>query len=413
MSLGLTVALETAKDMRIGIFTLFRSTSPGTFFQARATVDVLQTLLPESQIELLDLQFVAIQPSLWWLKLGRRNLWKLPQAWRAYRAHRSNAAAIEDLPRSSYHVVQDYAKAMSLIQGFDYDALVVGSDEVLRLHPAWPIRDHYPPPSWLSPALSMPRYMLASSAGTTRWDDLSSTQQDLISASAQGFRWLGARDRMTVSLLKSACGSGKASLEQVPDPTFAFDIERWDARRAHLPIGRRSRRPLVGFWLTDYPWVRDLLDRFRRDGFQPVALDGEPGNFPSFGPYLSVKNFPRMFRQFDLVITSSLHYTIFSLRNGDVANWSAADYNHAVAHDMLCNSRAASLCACTRISGTAVVSHKVPFCGGPRVNSCFDTCPAASINAPWLSTFKPSPRSSTVASCPRNRLRTSGCSNLR
>jgi len=68
--------------------------------------------------------------------------------------------------------------------------------------------------------------------------------------------------------------------------------------------------------LPDKPWVENLLEYFKRDGYLTASLAFRSQGSYWLGPVLALEDFPSVFRYFDLVITGSFHESIFSLRNG-------------------------------------------------------------------------------------------------
>lgn len=291
--------------MRIGLLTYYRSDVPGQFFQALATLNILEKRYPGAHIEI-----VAIQHEKRGWRPSRRPNRFLPgikrhlefiQARRKWFSPKVKGPLAKEIPSSDL---------FSRLRGSPYDLLVVGSDTTLK------IDHHYKetlPAYWLPPDIPGIKIMLSSSAEYTAVGDLSSHQRELLKASAGGFQFLGVRDKMTESLIRELAPDVASRLTKMPDPTFTFPISPRPSRTLER-LRAKHQKKICLLNASETLFTRDLVLRLSRD-FTIVAnfcdeFDSVARLAP--GPFEWID----LIAAADLVLTGSFHESIFAMKFG-------------------------------------------------------------------------------------------------
>lgn len=216
-------------------------------------------------------------------------------------------------------ITNNHKKAIRKIEALDYDILVVGSDEVWKIRPdsSWTRqllapRRPFPSPYFLDPLLSATKVSYAASANTTQFNELSKNQIADIIKHLSEFDYISVRDSYTEQSLSEL---GIEPIYRVPDPTILTKIPSIDATNILVKNGIDPNRPLLGIHTSHTPLFERVADRYRSRGFQVVSPTQSPYADINLKSKVNPFEYYSLYDHFDMVVTSSLHSTIFSLKN--------------------------------------------------------------------------------------------------
>ncbi|WP_224448740.1 polysaccharide pyruvyl transferase family protein [Haloprofundus salilacus] len=225
------------------------------------------------------------------------------------------------LPTSTKSLVtDDHKQAVAWIEEQNYDVLVTGSDEVWkvisegsggafsRFFPNRPFPNLY----LLDPEISATKVAYAASANKTDLDRLESETKNTLQAHISAYDFVSVRDRHTERLVNSL---GIEDVHRVPDPTLLIDLPKGDAATILTENGIDLDKPILGIHSHEMSPFDSICEHYRERGYQIVA--------PATSPYADLElvgkvdpfEYFAMYEHFDMVVTTSLHSTIFSLKN--------------------------------------------------------------------------------------------------
>ncbi len=310
--------------MKIGILTLHAGINEGAMLQAWSLVENLRNALPGAEVEIVDHRYLTKQ---------RKTYGAMP---RTDRTEALEAFLEERLPLSSRRfVTDDHRETLEYINQ-SYDALVVGSDEVWKLHYRRrfgglitvqdnPWQPPFPNVYWPDQSVKICKVSYAASVGNMDWLRIPRRHASHIREILDGFSLLGVRDRRARDFLRWLYPEGPDRAEWVPDPTFSVDllglVDR-DRLKAKLEaFGVDFSRPRLGIVLWDRRWKRLLargVQLFRDEGYQVVgmSMENQMADVELFSRGLSPLEWLATFGCFDRCLLQRMHPVIACLLNG-------------------------------------------------------------------------------------------------
>lgn len=299
--------------MKIGLITIYHVPNYGSVFQAYATQRVFENLGVECAV--INYKY----PNEWHFRHGA----KKPTTWRTiYRKifPTRKVASLNKFKSSYFHFTRSFASLEDLSSNSwsDFDALVVGSDQV------WNYRFvHGDSTFMLSFAPDdKPKYSLASSfAQNSLPDDVLNTYRKYLSK----FSALSVREQNGVDLINNQLGINK-NVEIILDPTLLLSKQEW---LSTIPRSKfKNKRPYILLYMLYYafeprPYIFEVIKHFQQKmdcdvislaGYTTIerALGIEMINMNS----ATVPEFIDLYNNASLVITSSFHGTAFALNFG-------------------------------------------------------------------------------------------------
>ena len=217
------------------------------------------------------------------------------------------------LPLSKYRLVSDnYEEAIEFVS--EYDALVVGSDEVWKTE-AGGYSKPFPNIYWLHPKLKAKKIALAASANRLVYGKLDSTTLSKMRSLLKEFDLLGVRDQHTLNLLKSFGLEGI----KVPDPTILFDFPDIDLRDRLIKKGVNFKKPLLGLRINKkadrkHKGLAKFIPRAKKT-HQVIAVSYHSKYADIYLDDLNPFEWASVFKYFNHFVTVSYHGLIFSLKN--------------------------------------------------------------------------------------------------
>lgn len=307
--------------MRIGILTLPLHTNYGGILQAYALQTVLERM--GHDVVVFDTPNKSFLPPFWKLPLclTKRTILKfLGRTSRIFMEHYNNKTrsiiAQKIQPFVDSHVHRKEIRSFKELNQEDYDALVVGSDQVWRII--------YFPGLWLGQQIenayldfakqwNIKRIAYAASFGTDNWE-YNEEQTVKCGRLLKTFDAVSSRETNGVKLCKSKFG---VDAQHVLDPTMLLNMEDYTSLfiKDNTP---KSNGTLLNYVLDESEEINSLINK--------VATEKHLVSFAVNNPFEndesktlqqrikpSVETWLRGFYDAEFVITDSFHACVFSI----------------------------------------------------------------------------------------------------
>lgn len=301
--------------MKIGLVTIYHVPNYGSVLQAYATQQLLCSLGHDVKI----IQYNYFNDR-WYAELGRSPSFRERFYWlKTILMPLSKAAVLQRFRRKFLNFTEPFDSEASMMvhDWSDYDAFVVGSDQV------WNCRYLLGDPCFLlkfAPA-NIKRYSLSSSFATSYVDSkyAASFREELSKFSA-----ISVRESNAVTIINSQLGIN-VPVEVTLDPTLLLNKSQW---LSLFPKSKKRTKPYILYYMWSYafeprPYIYEVTDYFRRQtGYEVVALEGirDSKDCQKIGfvdaDNSTIPEFLELFHNASLVITSSFHGTAFALNFG-------------------------------------------------------------------------------------------------
>lgn len=215
----------------------------------------------------------------------------------------------------------NHNKATEWIKKQGYDALVTGSDEVWKItsnesntldslvSPSRPFPNLY----FLDPSISAVKFSYAASANRTNIDELSPDTVSLFKKHLKSYDHISVRDRHTKKLVEQF---GIDQVTQVPDPTLMVDIPTRSVRSQLEERGVDLDKPILGFHGPDNSIFAQICKEYSNRGYQIITPRSSSFADVEFEGIVDPFEYYSLYKYFDMVVTNSLHSTIFSIKHG-------------------------------------------------------------------------------------------------
>lgn len=203
--------------MKIGILTYHCSHNYGAFLQSYALVNVLRQETMHD-VEIIDFNMaVAAKMNKNVINFNRRNPESLLYNYKKYRMFIDSKKKY--LPVSQIHCVSDDLGVFRDFLTNQYDAIIVGSDEVWKLDGF----RGFPNPYWLPDLKGVMKISYAASS-RTRIEKVSEDNRKLLERYIGEFKYIGVRDDITKQLISNVC-KPEQEIHMNCDPTFAYNFD--------------------------------------------------------------------------------------------------------------------------------------------------------------------------------------------
>lgn len=304
---------------KIGILTYHNNENRGAILQAYALREALSQTFSESQVDIIDYRTRSKEISRVINIFKRKRPWNIP---RRIKDRRIVEDFIDsDVSNGPRLTTDDHRQATEWLEEQDYDVLVTGSDEVWKIRSERSHRDPILSPSrpfpnlyFLDPSLSSLKVSYAASANSIDISELSEDQIDIFNRHISDYDLISVRDNYTEELLSEL---GIEDVHRVPDPTLLIDIPTKDVSSLLQKEGINLDEPILGFHTTtDIPLFEDICEHYRDRGYQIVTTRHSRLADVELEGKVDPLEYYSMYSHFDMVVTSSLHSTIFSLKHG-------------------------------------------------------------------------------------------------
>jgi polysaccharide pyruvyl transferase WcaK-like protein len=306
--------------MKIGILTYHHVNNDGAILQTLGHLYTLKDLFPEAQIEVIDYRSLNMEISEWILALKSFLPWKGGGFSKTRKLLYLKSFVSKQVTLSSSSVTtNDWTKASAFIEKQNYDAIIVGSDEVWKVLNKKYSRK-FPNIYWLPLPLKAAKIGSAASANKS---DESLIKQDIIQQQMRtflnDFKRIAVRDQFTFDLVcKNVNDISK--VYQVPDPTFGIDFNT-EVRQKLIKLGVDFNKKVVALSFSSNPiYFSKIAETLRiyadQNNIQLVAI-GQQNKFAHLDitGHLNPLEWASCYKHFNFCITDRFHSAIFSIKN--------------------------------------------------------------------------------------------------
>lgn len=302
----------------IGILTFHNNENRGAILQAYGVCRLLKETF-DANVEVVEYRTAAKEFARKRPLIVTKKPWTIPDRIRDRRL--VEAFFDTELPTSEESIVtDDHAEAVAWLRTQGYDALVTGSDEIWKINendtglrsfisPSRPFPNLY----FLDESISGVKFSYAASANTTDLDTLSEETVETFRRHLDAYDHISVRDRHTKRLVEEL---GVGPVTQVPDPTLMVDIPTPNAESLLTERGVDLDAPILNFHGPDNPVFRRICEEYRERGYQIVTTRDSSYADVEFRGVVDPFEYYSLYQHFDMVVTNSLHSTIFSLKHG-------------------------------------------------------------------------------------------------
>jgi nitroreductase len=306
--------------VKIGILTLHSGINEGAMLQAYALAKNLAENVAGAEVEVVDHRYRTKTLAVYGDDPDERT-------------EALDSFLSEQLPLSRRQFfTDDHGETFEYLNE-NYDTVVVGSDEVWKLHYTRrlggllavqdnPWQPPFPNAFWPDHSVKIRKISYAASVGNMNWLRIPRRHVSRIRSILDEFSLLGVRDRRARDFLRWLYPGQPDRGEWVPDPTFSVDllalVDRDQVRAKLEAYGVDFARPRLGIVLPDAPRARRCVERFRERGYQVIGMSmkNRLSDVELFSKGLSPLEWLAAFGCFDTCITQRMHPAIACLLNG-------------------------------------------------------------------------------------------------
>lgn len=306
-------------NQKIGILTFFKNLNKGAMLQAQSLQKAVQKLAPDADVEIIDFNSRAHQRSIRKKVFFTRRVHRIPKRWRDYRLCKQFGQQRLKCSRESL-VSDNYAQVLHWLNSLSYDIIFVGSDEVWKAigqvggggNNAGFERP-FPNIYFLGPSIKACTSAYAASSNKTDMETFTNVEKSELQNLLKSFDYIAVRDDHTASMLRSL---GISKFIKVPDPTILEKPRGDQSDRVLARFGVSENDRLIGLDAYHVLGLERLCDSYRRRGFKIISPSWSPCADVNLEGYVTAEQYFDLYRHFDMVITTSLHSTIFSAIQG-------------------------------------------------------------------------------------------------
>lgn len=301
--------------MKIGITTIFNVPNFGSVLQAFATQTILEKM--GHRVEIINYEF----PNSWHFRHGLKKISfkSIIFQWLGLRPHHRKAKKLESFRRKHLNFTKKYnsLEALQAESWIDYDFFCVGSDQVWN--PRFVLGDSAFMLSYIPD--NKRRISIASSFAVKSIPQIMETKYRKYLSK---FDALSVRDNNGVDIINDQLKIHK-DIKVILDPTLLISKDQW------IELEDKSfckKKKYILLYLLCYafeprPYVFEVIKYFKEQyGYdQIIALEGYDDCRGSGIQMVdatdsSINRFISLFKNADLVITSSFHGTAFAINFG-------------------------------------------------------------------------------------------------
>ncbi len=307
---------------KVGVLTLHSGFNEGAILQAFCLTKLLAEQLSNCDVDIVDHNYIS----------------KI----KVYGEPKNKREKVLDnfinnsLPLSPQRFIEDtHVKAFKYIIKNNYNAVIVGSDEVWRVKYThskkwfWPVYNQkypwspaFPNAYWPDRSIKMPKIAYAACVGQTDWTLIPKKHKKMMTRNLLDFSLLGVRDQRTISFLEWLDKDLAQKAELVPDPAFSIDVlglvDKNQIKCKLEELGVDFSKPRVGIVAYNNSETNELIKYFKQREYQTVgvsfsndAIDVDLSK-EDFNPleWFSIFGF------FDICVSILMHPSIACIANG-------------------------------------------------------------------------------------------------
>ena len=312
---------------KVGILTYHNNENKGAILQAYCLQEAVKSIF-SVKVEIIEYRTVSKEKN-------RRNSIFITKHPRNIISSMADKNISEEFFQSNLSLsdnsitTDDHEKAVNWIKQQDYDIIITGSDEIWKVNndtgiynwffPSRPFPNLYS----LDPRITAVKVAYAASANETNPRDLSKETLDTLKKHISSYDYISVRDKHTQDLVADI---GIKSVYKVPDPTILEDIPTRNTTPILERNGVDTSQPILGFHSQGGDQVfESICEQYRHRGFQVVTPTSASYADVELAGKLNPFEYYSVYDEFDMMVTSSLHSTIFSIKQN--TPFVTVDYN--------------------------------------------------------------------------------------
>lgn len=294
----------------IGILTYHNNSNRGAILQAYCLQRAVSQIIPNHNVEIIDYRTRSKEL----IRIFSKYPSELLEKW----FDRNTSIDFLDVHAalSDERLITDNrGKAIDFLEKLEYDMIIVGSDVVWRVHEeddGFSFRRPFPNAYFLDPSLDTYKASYAASSDQTDISMMSEEHRSQLSRYIRSFDKISVRDNHTEDLLRRI---GIENFRRVPDPTLLVDLPHKDVSDKLKSKGIDPQKPILGIHCSDAEPFKAIVDHYREKGYQIVSMTRSEFSDANIYPNNTPFEYFSFYSYFDMVVTSSLHTTIFSVKN--------------------------------------------------------------------------------------------------
>ncbi|WP_081461298.1 polysaccharide pyruvyl transferase family protein [Halalkalicoccus jeotgali] len=308
--------------VRIGILTFSNNENRGALLQAYCVKQLLEQEIEGSTVSVVDYRTKSKERSRRF-NIFAKHPKKLPTLLNRIQDFRicENFAQNTLFEDTDQLITNDHGEAVSWLEEKNYDLIITGSDEVWKIRSKREGIHKYTRPNrpfpnlyFLDPSLSATTASYAASSNTTIPDRLNKYERKTMERHISAIDFVSVRDHHTKELLSDF---GIKNVRKVPDPTLTVDIPiRSNSSRILKKNGIDVDKPVLNVHSEEHPAIRRACKYYKNKGYQIISTRSSPYADINMMGKVDPFEYYSLYNLCDLVLTTSLHSTIFSLKNG-------------------------------------------------------------------------------------------------
>lgn len=310
--------------MKIGILTFHNNHNRGSLLQAYCLYNYVSNVAENSTVEIIDYRTrnkelsntISVSTNV---REVAQNLFELPTQVADYA--KCELFVREHTTLSPKRIVtNNHKKSIDFINDQDYDLIIVGSDEIWRVQPQMnnltTLGSDRPFPNayFLDEKINAHTATYAASANRLQINKLDEETVSTIQQKIESFDRISVRDSYTEKILTETFNISQPT--RVPDPTFIYELPAVEAQHKLGGLGIDPNKPIIGIHANDRAPFRFVRQMFKDRTYQIISPTRFPGSDLDLFSKIHPLQYPNMYKHIDLMVTSSLHSTIFSLLAG-------------------------------------------------------------------------------------------------
>lgn len=303
--------------MKIGLLTIYQVPNYGSVLQAYATQELLKSMGHDAKI----IRYDYFNKRYYKARGFGPSLRERFYPFKALLLPKCKSAVLQRFRYKNLNFTKSFSNIKSLEEydWSDYDAFVVGSDQV------WNTTFLYGDPVFLLQFVpsNKKRLSLSSSFATSAIPD---KYKDIFRRELSKFSAISVRENNGVDIINKQLGIN-TPVKVTLDPTLLLSKSQWQ-ELFPLTQEKKLKKPYILYYMWSYafeprPYIFDVVKHFQqKTGWDVVALEGIRDSSDARGiDFIDADNstipeFIDLFNNASLVITSSFHGTAFAINFG-------------------------------------------------------------------------------------------------
>lgn len=305
------INLKTEK-MKILVLTYFKEANPGTFLQAFGVQYALRKILPQAEIEYVNVGPVMKESK----ELSPENLKRtlrerLIQYASLLMRKQKHAKLVKQNFKQTSEILNFFGESPDKIERLfnQYDCILIGSDTILEsVSIAGEIGI-----MWPSPQITAKKIYFAASAGSCRDNYEKPDFFSELHHRITDFSYIGLRDEVTIDFFVKHLGIDSEMVVKQPDPTFYLPLSLFHLPRKYAK--HLENKDNIIFYHLDrrFKFRKELAELLKNRGYFLISPEYDPTadiSMYALNPF----EWGALFEYCDYVITERFHDTVFGMR---------------------------------------------------------------------------------------------------